>query len=476
MSKYSRLGKNTVFVFVGNIGGKILTFLMLPFYTRWLSTTDFGIVDILITYATFLLGIITLSISESVFIFPKDRSYEDQRKYFSSGLFYTVLYFFLIGIATLVYYSMVANITENVFTNNFWLIYLLVFTMFLQGYFQQFTRSIDKMKVYSISGVVLSFSIVISSFIFIPKYGVHGYILAWSISYLITAFYSLYYSGSFRFLSFNGVSMKHYKEMLKYAIPLIPNGVMFWLMNSLNRPLLEKYCGLDTVGIYAVANKFPLILSTIFNVFLFSWHITVLEEFKENGYEQFFNKVLRYVVLTLCGVFIIISLLNKPIIMLFASHEFYSAWKYISLLTLGSLILSLSAFVGGNFLATKDSKYFLYSSVLGALCSVMLNFILIPQWGIYGAAISIIIAYLAMLFSRLYYIRFSINVYNKLKYLMILCVLLLISVTVGMDEGALKYLLVIIEIIILLYMNKDLKKDYYTVQMKARTFIKNKFK
>jgi exopolysaccharide biosynthesis protein len=476
MSKYTRLGKNTLFVFIGNIGGKVLTFLMLPFYTRWLSATDFGTVDILITYATFLFGIVTLSISESVFIFPKDKTYRDQQRYFSSGLFYTFLHFIAIGVLIIIYILFADNTIGNVFTNNLWFIYLLIFTMYLQSYFQQFARAIDRMKVYSISGVVLSFSIVVNSFIFIPKYGVTGYILTWSISYFTTAFYSLYYSGAFEYLSFNGISARHYKQMLKYAIPLIPNGVMFWLMNSLNRPLLEKYCGLDTVGIYAVANKFPLMLSTIFNVFLFSWHITVLEEYEKKDYPYFFNRILRYVVLALCTIFIVISLLNKPVIMILASAEFYNAWKYISLLTLGSLILSLSAFVGGNFLATKNSKYFLYSSVLGALCSVILNFILIPLWGIYGAAVSIIIAYLVMLFSRLYYIHSTVKVYGKFKYLMMLCILFLFSVTVGMNESIIKYLFVIMEIAILLYLNKDLNKDYHVVRVKIENFIKNKFK
>jgi O-antigen/teichoic acid export membrane protein len=47
MNKYRRLGKNTLFVFIGNASSKLIGLLMLPFYTRWLSVEDYGTTDII---------------------------------------------------------------------------------------------------------------------------------------------------------------------------------------------------------------------------------------------------------------------------------------------------------------------------------------------------------------------------------------------------------------------------------------------
>lgn len=72
MSKYSRLGKNVSLMFLGNIGSKVLTFLMLPFYTSQLSVGDYGTIDLIQVYVTLLTGIVTCCLTEAIFVFPKN--------------------------------------------------------------------------------------------------------------------------------------------------------------------------------------------------------------------------------------------------------------------------------------------------------------------------------------------------------------------------------------------------------------------
>lgn len=69
MGKYARLGKNTGLVFIGTAGSKLLSLLMLPFYTRWLTVSDYGSVDLITTYSGLMLGIISCSIFDSIFLF-----------------------------------------------------------------------------------------------------------------------------------------------------------------------------------------------------------------------------------------------------------------------------------------------------------------------------------------------------------------------------------------------------------------------
>ncbi len=441
MGKYSRLGKNTLFVFIGNVGGKALAILMLPLFTRWLSVADFGVTDMIMTYATLLFSFASLSICESAFIFPKGQDTKKQAEYFTSGLVCTLLVFAIIAVFIFLCESLFSlTESENVLLKYRWFIYFVIFAMYIENYFQQFTRSIDKIKTYSFAGIVQSLCIIAFSFVFIPRYGVWGYVLTWATAYSLTGLYSFLFSGSYRYFSLSAFSKSRYWEMLKYSLPLIPNGMMFWMMNSMNRPIMENSLGIDAVGIYALANKFPIILATIFNIFLLSWQISVLEEYKKEGFEIFFNRMLRIVMLGLGFVFIVISIFNKFIIEMTATKDYMEAYKYISILTFGSLIFSLSAFVSSIFLATKESKFFLYSSAIGASVAGITNIILIPRYGIFGAAVAIILSSTAMLLVRCFFVSNHVKIKQSLDLILTMLIYVLITYVVLFD-GVIKWLL-----------------------------------
>lgn len=94
MNKYKRLGKNTLLVFIGNAGSKLIGLVMLPFYTSWLSVEDYGVTDIINVYVSFLVSIVSCCIAESIFIFPKGQKVEKQKQYFSSGIVFVLQAFF----------------------------------------------------------------------------------------------------------------------------------------------------------------------------------------------------------------------------------------------------------------------------------------------------------------------------------------------------------------------------------------------
>lgn len=92
MGRTKQLGKNTLLVFIGSFGAKIISFIMLPFYTRWLSVTDYGVVDMISIYQSLLTDFLTAAISTSIFIFPKGVAFHRQKEYFSSGLIFAFLH------------------------------------------------------------------------------------------------------------------------------------------------------------------------------------------------------------------------------------------------------------------------------------------------------------------------------------------------------------------------------------------------
>ncbi|MEN2413836.1 lipopolysaccharide biosynthesis protein [Flavobacterium mesophilum] len=424
MSKFKELGKNTVLVFVGNIGSKMIAFLMLPFYTKWLSVEDYGTSDNALIYVNLLIGIFTLSISESIFIFPKDQEFSKQKQFFSSGFIGSLILLFVT--AFLLYGTKEILIEQKILksiTDNMEYIYLLIVSLFLQTFLQQFARSINKILVYAISGVVLTLLTAFFSIVLVHKFGLKGFFIAQILSYFISAIYAFMHSKSYKYFSFNALSFDRYKEMAKYSVPLIPNAIMWWLVGSLNRPIMEEYLGMHAIGLFAVAYKFPSLINVLFSVFMVSWQISVIEEYKKENYEKFYNQVLKLVFIFLGICVITLSALGKSLTALVTDVKFLDAWLYIPILSLASLFSSISGFVGANFSATRESKYYFYSSVWGAVIAVIFNFLLIPLWGLYGAVISTGLSHFVMMLSRIKYSWRSAKIYNLAFYIMMLLII-----------------------------------------------------
>lgn len=404
MGKYTRLGKNTLIVFMGGAGSKLVGIFMLPLYTRWLSTSDYGITDMVTVYATLLLSIVTCCIYDSIFIFPKGQDFKIQKEYFSSGLSFSLV---MLAITACLFVA-VSNIPvlygrDSIFMEYIWLIYGILCTGFLQSFVQQFVRSVGHVKIYSMTGVVLTLATAVYSIAFIPGWGVKGYIYAIILANLSATCYSFVCSRTYRFIDRMAVKKERCVEMLKYSVPLIPNAIMMWLVAALNRPVMESYLGVEAIGIFAVANKFPGILSMLFAIFLQAWSISVLEEFGKKDYAVFYNKILRLGVTMLIFLLCIVTFFSKFMVSFFASQAFFEAWKYIPVLTLGIVFSCISSLSGSHFWATKESKYLFYSSIGGALVAVLGNFLLIPLWGIMGASVSYVLSFVTVALIRIRY-------------------------------------------------------------------------
>lgn len=469
MGKYSRLGRNIILVFIGNAGAKLIGLCLLPFYTRWLSVEDYGTTDIINVYVTFLIGIVSCCITESIFIFPKGCSKEEQRKYFSSGLVFSII---MLLIASLVFGVIICvagkyNIV-NSFINNIWFVYGIMAATLFQTFFQQFSRSIDKMVIYSGTGIILTLCTALFSFILIPRYGVYGYVYAMIIAHSLTAVFCFLSIKGFSYVAIKSVSLKHVQTMLAYSIPLIPNGIMWWFVGALNRPLMEAYLGMHAIGIYAVANKFPGILSMMFAVFSTSWQISVLEEYGKESFNDFYNKIVKIVTVFLIALFIMVTMFSKLLVHIFSTPEFYNAWIYIPILTLATVFSNIGSLTGTVFSAAKQSKYFFYSSIWGAAVAVVFNFILIPVFGIYGAAFSVLFSFFAMAVSRTLYSRRYVQYTNVLKSILTILFSILVLLTVYVSNEAFRFTLIVALLVIFIFLNKKIVFEIFSAILKRK--------
>lgn len=472
--KYKRLSKNTILLFIGKAGSSIIGLLLLPFYTKYLSTAEYGTYDLINTYALILLGFVGCCISDSLFVYSKNESEENRSYYFSSGLIffifssllYSILIYFIVNIGKNFSY-------KNVFFDEIIWIFLLMLSYFVQYYTQSFCQSIDKIKTYSITGLIQTITLTSCSLFLVPNYKLEGYLYSVVISNIITSLYTIIASKSYIYFSIKKIKLSYIKKLLSYGIPLIPNGIMWWLVNGLNRPVMETYLGLSALGLYAVANKFPSLLSFLFNIFGNALGISVLEEFNKDSFNKFFNNIFKISFFIMFILGILISSLSKFILQIFASPEYIDGWKLIPILTLAALLQNYSGMLGNIFMAIKKSKYFFYSSLYGGAVSILATFVFVKYWGIYGAAFAVVASFMAMFIIRLKYSWKYINMFNIKYYafsllLYIIFILSIILITDLLTRIIISSIIVIIFIVLNIDFIVSIKSILFSFTKKAK--------
>lgn len=412
MGRSEKLAKNITFITIGNIGSKLVGFIMLPFYTTWLSPADYGVTDLLGVYANLMLNIVACDISDAIYIFPVGAPREKVIQYYSTGFFFQV---FCSIICLVIFGGLSLLSIPGTFGQNVWYIYGILISALFQKYTQDFCRGINKMSVFSYTGILQTGAVALFSFLFIPRYGVYGFVTATILSNVLSALFTFVYSRSYHYLSFGAFDKAVLSEMLRFSIPLMPSAVMWWLISSLNKPLLETYVGLFALGLIAVAGKLPGVMSMVFNFFQQAWIVTVVEEYKKPDFSRYFNKMFQMVIAVQVAVCLLIIIFSKPFVDLMTTKEFYEAWKYIPLLAISVIFSNASAFLGTVFSAVRKSKYTFYSVIIGGISAIFFNFLLIPLWGIWGACMSICLAHAITVMSRVYFshdlVRFTSQEY-----------------------------------------------------------------
>ncbi len=455
--KYKKFLRNTSLIFIGNAGSKLLSILLLPFYTRWLSVEDYGLTDILSVYQTLLVSVVSCCIAESLFVFPKGQDESLQKKYISSGITFALLMLVFTAIVFILLETITNSLgLHNSFFDNYWLIYGLVSTSILQSMSQQIARSLDKMFIYSSTGLILTGATAIFSFLLIPKYGVIGFVFSIILANFTAFLYSFIFSKNYRFIGFSFIKKDICVEMLRYSIPLIPNSIMWWLISAFNRPMMEKSLGLYAVGIYAIANKFPSIITMLSNMIGVSWQNSVLEEYGKEGFDKFYDKVFSYVFVFFVAAFGIVSLSSEFLVELITDSAYYEAWHYIPLLTIAVVFANMSGISSNIFSAVKQSKYYFYSTIWGGIATILLNILFIPTIGLYGACLSVALSFAIMWLARLIYSWQFAKLINLRNHIETFIISLLILAASFIDQDILRIGSISLLLVILLLRNRNM--------------------
>ncbi|RAO99455.1 hypothetical protein PW5551_03825 [Petrotoga sp. 9PW.55.5.1] len=399
MNQYKSLIKNSFLFAIGSIGSKAISFFMLPLYTRMLTTSDYGQLDILQTTISLLIPLVTFQVVEAVFRFSVDmRDKDSASKVLTNGIFLC-----LIGMLITILLFPIFNNFEP-FATYTTMFYLIMFLTIFHGIIKQFVRGLEKIKTFVAADLIYTGSFVAFNIVFLVnlRMGLRGYFLSMVLAHLIAIIVLIIFANVFKYLNLKSFNKKLLKTMLIYSIPLIPNGLMWWVMNVSDRYILTYFLGFDATGIYSVSYKFPSLITLVNGIFFMAWQLSAMQEYGKDGYDNFYKNIFGALSSFLLLITAIVLLILKPLMSVFVADAFYESWKYVPLLLVGTIFQAFSSFFGTNYTASKKTKGAFTTSVYGAIVNVGINLLLIPIWGIQAAAFSTMLAYLTMWFMRVF--------------------------------------------------------------------------
>jgi O-antigen/teichoic acid export membrane protein len=390
--RYRKLAENTFFFALGTLGSRSIAFFMLPLYTRLLTPRDYGTLDVFQTTVSLLVPILSLEIVEAVFRFSMDEAQEGAKRVLSTALPFSFLSLLLSLALTPVLFRF------EIFRAYLPYFYAVFFLTVLLGEAKQYVRALGKVKIFALSDIlyVLFFAGLNVVFMVFLRMGLRGYFLSYVLAQACSFLFVAFSGRIFPKISFRFFDRKLAREMLRYSIPLIPNALMWWIMNVSDRYLILHFLGLEANGIYAVACRFPALLGTVTGVFFPAWQLSAVEEFHSEDRAEYYARVFSLYSSALFLLTGFILLFLPEITGLFVASNFKEAWRFVPFLLIGTVFHSFASFLGTFYLASKDTKGALSTTALGGMVNFLLNLIFIPHWGIQGAAFTTMLGFLVV--------------------------------------------------------------------------------
>ena len=425
MNKKKQLAKNTLIIFLGKVCTQLISFFLIPLYTAYLATNEYGVVDLVQTYVTLLVPIITMELEMSIFRYLVDsRTDSKNTKKLISNNFY-ILRFCLI--LFLVLYLGVCFFIDIPYK---WIILVDIIVCVLSGNFLQISRGLGKITDFSISCILTGLTTVISNIILICFVGLkaEGMIISMALANGICSLYLFVRLKLYKYIDFKLVDKKLIKDMYKYSLPLVPNGISWWIVNISDRTIISFILGAGANGLYAISNKFPTVISSLTGVFNLSWSESAALHIDSEDRDEFFTDITNTVIKLFTALGIGMIACMPFVFPIMVNKQYADAYNYIPFLVLATVFNVVICLYSQVYLAKKLSKQVATTAIMGAIINIVVNVALIKPLGIYAAALSTTISYFVMMVYRHIDLKKYINI--KIETSLIIKTIIMFSISI----------------------------------------------
>ena len=392
-----RLARHSAVYGIGGLVSRILATILLPLYTHYLPPTAYGQVEI-VTAATAVLAILLqLGLSSAFF-----RFYFDAKEQADKLTVVRTSFWFTMGAATLgmvlglVFAGPVAHWLG--LGDHAWLVRAGAVGLWAQTNYQQLTalfRVEERSTAYAIASVANVLVTVAAMVLFVAVFhwGAIGLVVGNFTGTLVVYLALLAYRTEQLGLEFD---RELFRRMQSFGMPLVPSALALWAINFVDREFVSWYKGNAEVGVYSAAVKIASVITFVLIAFRTAWPAFAYSIEDDREAKRTYAFVLTYLLAFSSWVALGLGALAPWWTKLLTDPKYQRADKGVALLAFaGAVYAGYTVLAIGSGRARRTQLNWVVTGA-GAAVNVGLNFWLIPRWGMVGAAVSTVAAYVVL--------------------------------------------------------------------------------
>ncbi len=404
-SQLTRLGKHSAIYGLGGIIQRLLAVLLLPVYTRYLTPADYGTVETLIALTTVLVIVLRLGMSNAFLRFYFDSREDEPRKLVLRTAFWFTMSSATLGlavgvllspeIATLLFDSdddakIVAAAFVGLWAQMNWEQMLALFRVE--------ERSIAYVSA-SLANIGVTIAATLTLVVALEK-GALGVVVGNFIGTLVVYVALLGYRREQLGLQFD---RRLFREMNRFGLPLVPSALMLWVTNFSDRFFLLKLADTGEVGLYSVGVRIASAMALLLTAFRTAWPAFAYSIDDDREAKATYAWVLTYVMAFMAWVATGLALLSPWLVGWIAAPAFSSSSKVVGPLAFSVVLFSGYVVIAIGLGRTRRTQFNWVVTGVAAVVNVSLNLLLIPRYGMMGAAVATLAAYATMLVGMIWW-------------------------------------------------------------------------
>jgi O-antigen/teichoic acid export membrane protein len=441
-SLFKTIAKHSAIYGIGDLLSKAVGFLLIPLYTNYLSSEQYGILELLGLISFIVSLFFGAGISQSITRFYYQFKDEPSRDHVVGNALACV--WFIGTLALLLLCPISINISTLVFETGRYSSFLsLVFFSTVIQLSNEVGLTVLRVRERSGLFTVLNLARLIVTlilniyFVAWAQIGVLGILFSTLVSSTLLCAVLLIYC--VRTVS-GELNIAVLKEMLAYGMPLILGGIAMLSLHFADRFILQRYGTLSDVGIYALAYKFGMLPNFfIVTPFMRYWGVKQYDLGNQAETRSTISRVFTYFCLINSFVGLGIAVIVGDVIRLIADESFHPAASYAPLLVSAYLIAGSYHILSFGMLYSKKTRLVAIANGIAALSNIALNLLLIPSFGVLGACITTFISFSILVATTYFFSQTQFKIHYERGRIakLIICFLCLLSSAILLDTGSL---------------------------------------
>lgn len=387
MPSISYFLKDSFIYTLANWASKLIGFILIPLYTRIFTPADFGTLDLVLTSMLFVTAVIEFGLNEAVTRFFHDSKNEaDQHTYFSTVFWTKLLTYGPLTILLILFskrisfgfwgndafQTLIIWAACSLLTSGLWMYALSLYRL----QFRSFAYSIFSLSYLTLS---LTLTIVFVVGMEMSVVGIYCARVLADIALLSVLLWN-------RRQVFTRPDFSLLRPLLRFGIPLVPSALVYVTLEYLDRYFIQLYRGSGELGLYAIAYRVATMLSLVSSGFDTAWAPFLYSVHQQPDGVVTVGKIFQGFAVLISILAFGLAIFAREILMILTTESYLGASRVVYVIVFALVVFSTSCRFCVGIGISKKTYYHIWGGSVAIAANFTLNWLLIPRFGIFGAA------------------------------------------------------------------------------------------